>query len=94
MAGVPPQRFRRFAVWVVVPTTVICIAAGAGAEATVFRLAKFDEIDFFNQSLGAILAGLVGMCLVRDTKPIDMELRLVIVTGALLLAVGAYFAVT
>ena len=38
---------------------VVVGAVGIGAvmEATVYRLAIFDPVDFFNQSLGACVAG-------------------------------------
>jgi len=35
-----------------------CIAVGTLFEATIFRLAKFDEVDYCNQNIGAILASL------------------------------------
>ena len=36
------------------------IVLGIVAEATVFRTARFDPVDMSNQSLGAILGGLVS----------------------------------
>ncbi|MGE0758900.1 MAG: hypothetical protein AB7F89_08380 [Pirellulaceae bacterium] len=42
----------------VLPFCFVCVSGGALAEATAFRIAKFDEIDFCNQSLGAVLATL------------------------------------
>ncbi len=44
----------RMVVWLV----VVSIGLGAVCEATVFRIAQFDPVDFYNQSLGAVLAGL------------------------------------
>ncbi len=93
-AAIPPRSFRRIAYATVVPCTILCIAAGAVAEATVFRLAKFDQIDFCNQNLGAILAGLAAICLARNAKPSDPALRCMIAIGVIFLLVGAYFAVT
>ena len=45
----------------VLAVCISCIALGALTEATVFRLAKFDEIDFCSQSLGAVLAGIAAI---------------------------------
>ena len=42
------------------------IAFGILTEATVFRLAIFDPVDFYNQSLGACLAAL---CLAGRVSP-------------------------
>lgn len=54
--GTPIQRLIPF---LLVPFCLMCILGGVFTEATIFRLAKFDEVDFFNQSLGAVLAVLV-----------------------------------
>jgi hypothetical protein len=50
--GPPGSVLRWETVWVV----LAAIALGAVLEATVFRVAIFDPIDFVNQSLGAVLA--------------------------------------
>lgn len=94
LSAIPATVFRRIASSMVVPGTILCITAGALAEATVFRLAKFDQIDFCNQSLGAVLAGLATVFIASETKPTDAALRSVIVVGAVFLLAGAYFAVT
>lgn len=94
LAAIPPARFRVTASWVVVPCTMLCLAAGTVAEATVFRLAKFDQVDFCNQNLGAVLAGLAAMFLAGNEKPADMALRSAIAIGAIYLIAGGYFAVT
>ena len=93
-AAIPASAFERLALFTVLPCTLLCIGAGTVTEATVFRLAKFDEIDFCNQSLGAILAGLVAIHIIRIAKPSDMALRCMVAIGALFLLVGGYFAVT
>jgi hypothetical protein len=93
-AAIPATHFAQLAVWTVVPTTILCIAAGTVTEATVFRLAKFDEIDYCNQNLGAVLAGLVGLHLARYAKPSDLALGALIAIGAAYLLAGGYFAVT
>jgi hypothetical protein len=48
--------------WGALVVTIIAISLGALAEASVFRIAIFDPVDFVNQSLGACLAcaGVVG----------------------------------
>jgi hypothetical protein len=42
--------------WSAVVATIVAIQLGAVAEASVFRIAIFDPVDFVNQSLGACLA--------------------------------------
>lgn len=94
LAAIPQARFGRLAVLAVVPCTVLCIAGGTLTELTVFRLAKFDEIDYCNQNLGAILAGLATMRIAGNAKPSDSVLRAVISIGLLFLIAGVYFALT
>jgi hypothetical protein len=67
----PTDRFQKDAVRWVVPICLGCIAGGGITEATIFRIAKFDEIDFSNQSLGAVLALLCASSYVRHIKPSD-----------------------
>ena len=43
----------------VVTGVLLAVGLGWGTEATIFRLAIFDPVDFFNQSLGATLAGAI-----------------------------------
>jgi hypothetical protein len=94
LAAIPATKFRQLGLLVVLPCTILCIAAGTITEATVFRLAKFDEIDYCNQNLGAVLAGLATIYIARNAKPSDVALRCVIAIGAISLLVGGYFAVT
>lgn len=94
LALIPVTRFQQIGSLAVVPCTVFCIAAGTVAEATVFRLAKFDEIDYCNQNLGAVVAGLVAICFAGNAKPSDVVLRCLIVIGAISLLIGGYFSVT
>ena len=42
--------------WEPLGTAIVAILLGAAVEATVFKIAIFDPVDFFNQSLGAALA--------------------------------------
>jgi hypothetical protein len=53
------QPAERLLPYLVVPFCLLCICGGIITEATIFRLAKFDEVDFFNQSLGAVLAMMI-----------------------------------
>lgn len=94
LAAISVARFKRMALLAVVPCTIICIVAGTVTEATIFRLAKFDEIDYCNQNLGAVLAGLAAIHIAGKAKPSDVVLRCVIAIGAVFLLIGAYYAVT
>ena len=42
--------------WLMLAATSAAIVIGYGTESTIFRLAIFDPVDFFNQSLGAVVA--------------------------------------
>lgn len=44
--------------WEPLGAAILAIALGAAVEATVFKIAIFDPVDFFNQSLGAALAAI------------------------------------
>jgi hypothetical protein len=72
---------------------VACILLGAVAEATAFRIAKFDEIDFCNQSIGAVLASMATLALVSQTKPPDKILDTGLISAIAILGVGGCFAV-
>ena len=72
--------------------TLACIAAGAYAEATVFNIAKFDEVDFCNQSIGAVLAGLGFLANIGERKPDAAFFRIEFYAGIVTLHVGFYFA--
>ncbi len=45
----------------VVIVVLACIGLGAIFEETLYHIAKWDEVDFCNQSLGAVLAGLAAL---------------------------------
>jgi hypothetical protein len=49
--------------------TLVCVGFGAILEATVFCLAQFDPVDFFNQSIGAGLAGLSTLVVLDAERP-------------------------
>jgi hypothetical protein len=94
LAALPATAFVRLSSFTVVPLTILCIAGGTLTEATIFRLAKFDEIDYCNQNLGAVLAGLAAIHVARGAKPSDIALRCMIGIGAIFLMAGGYFAFT
>lgn len=94
LALIPVKMFSRFSSLGIVVCTIVCIAGGAVTEATVFRLAKFDEIDFCNQSLGAVLAGLATIHMADHLKPADNLLSSTLAIGLIYLIAGTYFALT
>jgi hypothetical protein len=79
-------------VWIV-PVCLACIALGAVTEATIFRLAKFDEIDFCNQSLGAVLAGLAALGYLELGTLRTNEISGGLIVGIVFLGLGGCFAV-
>jgi hypothetical protein len=78
---------------ILLPICVICIAAGAVTEATIFRIARFDEIDFFNQSLGAVLAVACATAYVTQEKLPETVFEYGLVVGIAFLGIGGCFAV-
>lgn len=92
--AIPTKRFLGWAPSVLIVCVMLCIAGGTVTEATVFRLAKFDEVDYCNQNLGAVLAGLVGAGPLGRDKPDDVTLRGWVAVGSFFLVLGGYFAVT
>jgi hypothetical protein len=58
LAILPPAQYARLAPASIVLLALVAIAIGAMFESTIYRIAKFDEVDFCNQSLGAVIAGL------------------------------------
>jgi hypothetical protein len=89
---VPDQQFQERVPARVLMFSLACIAAGAFAEATVFNIAKFDEVDFCNQSLGAILAALGFLANSGERKPDATFFRSEFYAGIIALLVGCYFA--
>ena len=77
----------------VVGLCLTCIMLGAVLEATAFRLAKWDEVDFCNQSLGAILAALGSLAYVPPATTSTREYDVGLITGIAFLGTGACFAV-
>ena len=85
---VPAALFRGRLGWVALVPTVIAIAIGARTEATIFRLAVFDPVDFLNQSLGACLAG----SLVVGRKGSFPMAAILVLAGGVSLFLGFHFA--
>lgn len=56
----------RLAGWITFGVVLACIGLGAIFEETLYRVAKWDEVDFCNQSLGAVLAGLAALASFRN----------------------------
>jgi hypothetical protein len=71
--------------WWIVAAVAAAVVMGAGTEASVFRLAIFDPVDFANQSLGAVVVGAAALMV-----PSSRRLSLVLLAGAVLL-LGAGF---
>lgn len=84
----PSAFWKRPLGWVVPVLLVLAIGLGAVAEATIFRLALFDPVDFCNQSLGACLA---GSCLVGRPRSV-WSVPGVVGIGMVLLYLGFFFA--
>lgn len=79
---------RRTLGWDVVVLVLAAIAGGVVTEATVFRLAIFDPVDFAQQSLGAVLAGATLVGRRGDTVTAAVG----VVAGTALLFVGFVLA--
>jgi hypothetical protein len=87
------EQFRRWSLLGLPLACLACVLIGAGLEATAFRIAKFDEIDFCNQSLGAVLAAAVAMAFAGEAKPPDAVFDRVLIVAVAFLGVGSIFAV-
>jgi hypothetical protein len=77
----------------ILPFCAGCILLGAIAETFVFAIAKFDEIDFCNQSLGAVLAAIVLVPLTLLDQAPRLEFNVVLILGIVFLGAGGCFAV-
>jgi hypothetical protein len=88
MRSLPPAHFAARSVPSIVALTIACIGLGTITEATIFRLAKFDEIDFCNQSLGAVLAGLAALAYAGEGKHPLWHFDLGLIAGITFLGAG------
>lgn len=93
-AAIVSNRYSSLAPLIALPGTIVCIIGGTVAEATVFRLARFDEIDLCNQSIGAVLAGIVIWQLGRTAKPADRTFISCMASGLIALVLGTAFALS
>ena len=90
---IPDERYSHWGMICLVPGSLVCIAIGIFTEATIFRIAKFDEIDFFNQSLGAVLAAMAVLPFVDGQKPSNRTFDYGIIVAIVFLSLGGCFAV-
>jgi len=56
LMALPATAYGKLAPWVILVACGAAVALGAVFESSIYRIAKFDEVDFFSQSLGAVLA--------------------------------------
>jgi hypothetical protein len=89
----PARAFLKWSVYGNLPVCLICILLGVCAEATIFRIAKFDELDFCNQSLGAALAAIVALGYTAPVKPSTGEFDRGLIVAIAFLGAGGIFAV-
>jgi len=94
LKSLTPARFAALAVWSILPATFVCILLGTATEATIFRIARFDEIDWCNQSLGAVLAGAAMLAFTTTERPPDREFDAGIILSIIVLMIGGWFAFT
>lgn len=87
----PRPALEKFAPWAILLATLLAIGLGVITESTIFRLAKFDEVDFFNQSLGAVLAGLGVLAAYRPSRRWGV-VGVCIIAGIFALISGFYYA--
>lgn len=92
LAAIPEGAFRRWAAAVLVAVVLGAIALGGWFESTIYRLARFDEVDFCNQSLGAALAGLGLLSLAAAGRPPTWLIGLALAWAGVLMAGGYHFA--
>jgi len=88
--------FERMPAVIPIAALVACLVSvlfGAMLEATIFRIGRFDEVDFCNQSLGAVLAALVTIAVsARRLKFPTPMLAGGVAIGFLFLVGGFWFA--
>ena len=90
---VPENRYGAISSWSILPLCIACIGVGAIFEATIFRLARFDEVDFCNQSLGAVFAAAAALLLVDHQKPAVQSMDVGLIVGIVFLGAGGVYAV-
>lgn len=90
---VTPERYRRISGSALIWLCLGCILLGALTEATIFRLARFDAVDFCNQSLGAVLAAICLAPFAGPAPPAAGQLDAGLIAGIAFVGVGACYAV-
>ena len=88
LLALPPLVRQRLSGAEILAVTLLAVTLGFGTEMTIFKIAKFDPVDFANQSAGACIAGL---CLVNQRWEPGRALR-VFAVGALIAAAGGLSA--
>lgn len=88
----PRTRFERLAGWAVLLGTAGCIALGAALEGSVFRLQRFDPLDFFNQTFGAAFAGAAALLATADGALSEQSRRVGTIAAVGSLAAGFVLA--
>lgn len=86
---IPWARFAKLSGWVVLAVVLACIGLGAIFEETLYHIAKWDEVDFCNQSLGAVLAGL-SVCVIANTLRTNLVWAVLATGWAGLVLLGGY----
>jgi hypothetical protein len=90
----PAAKYAAWSTAAIVPLTLVCILLGVGTELTIFRIAKFDEIDFCNQSLGAVLAGIAALAHGGQSAPLAGEILWASIVSIAFLSAGGVYAVS
>lgn len=85
LLAVPPIFLRELPDSWIPAIVLLAISLGIGTEMTIFKIAKFDPVDFANQSAGACIAGL---CLL-NRRWAPRHGPLVFASAALILIAGA-----
>src|SRR6476646_4210198 len=85
---VPEKRYAALSIWSILPICLACVGLGAIFEATIFRLAKFDEVDFCNQSLGAVIAAAAALFLAGQQKSPVQLMDIGLIVGIVFLGAG------
>ena len=90
LLAIPYARFARLSGWVTLGVVLACIGLGAILEQTLFHISKWDEVDFCNQSIGAVLAGLAALA-IADTVRTNLNWAAITGCWAGLIVLGGYY---
>ena len=88
LLALPPMIRQRMSGPEILAVVLLAVSLGFGTEMTIFKIAKFDPVDFANQSAGACIAGL---CLI-DQRWVPGRAVRVFALGALIAAAGGLSA--